>query len=160
MENKTVLVRFAVLPHGKGLEPPRRWSENASGIDLMAAVQNDTVIEPGVTKVVPTGLIVEIPVGFEGQIRPRSGLAAKHSITLPNSPGTIDADYRGEIMVIMHNGGREPFVVKRGDRIAQLAICPVAVPAIEIAALEELTVTRRGARGLGSTGTHSTAKGE
>ena len=129
---------------------PRYATPHAAGMDLCAAVLAPLTLQPGDIALVPTGLSLAIPPGFEGQVRPRSGLALKHGITLPNSPGTIDADYRGEVCVIMQNGGREPFTIHRGDRIAQLVITPVLQAHLEV--VVELPDTERGTGGFGSTG--------
>jgi dUTP pyrophosphatase len=129
---------------------PRRSSEHAAGIDLCAAVASPVEIEPGARALIPTGIAVAIPPGYEGQVRPRSGLALKHGLTVLNSPGTIDADYRGEIGVILVNLGPEPFVVERYMRVAQLVIAAYAsAPLVEVASLPD---TERGAGGFGSTG--------
>jgi dUTP pyrophosphatase len=122
----------------------------AAGMDLCAALDADLVIEPGAWKLVPTGIAVAIPAGHEGQVRPRSGLAAKHGVTCLNAPGTIDEDYRGECKVILVNHGPEAFVVKHGDRIAQLVIAPVT--RVEVEVVTELSETERGEGGFGSTG--------
>ena len=129
---------------------PRYMSEYASGMDVCAACDQDVVIAPGDVKLVPCGFYMAVPVGYEAQMRPRSGLATKHGIILPNSPGTIDADYRGEVCVIMANVGRESFVVSRGMRIAQMVICPVT--RAEVAETAELDSTARGEGGFGHTG--------
>lgn len=143
-------VRIKRLPHAKDLPLPYYATEHASGFDLIAAVEEPVIIKPMERKAIPTGIVIELPEGFEAQIRPRSGLALKHGITLLNSPGTVDADYRGEIKVLLINLGQEEFVVKRGDRIAQMVICPVVrVPLEEV---QELTPTERGPNGFGSTG--------
>ena len=125
-------------------------TEQAAGMDLRAAVPEPITLAPGAFAVVPTGIRLAIPTGFEGQVRPRSGLAAKHGIGVVNSPGTIDADYRGEVRVVLINQGRQPFLVNRGDRIAQLVIAPVARAAIQLA--EDLDDTDRGSGGFGHTG--------
>ena len=125
-------------------------TQQAAGMDLRAAVSEPITLSSGAFAVVPTGIRVAIPPGFEGQVRPRSGLAARHGIGLVNSPGTIDADYRGEVCVVLINQGREPFVVSRGDRIAQLVIAPVARATVQLA--EELDDTDRGSGGFGHTG--------
>jgi dUTP pyrophosphatase len=140
------------LPHGEGLPLPSYQSAHAAGLDMVAGVPEGQPVElkPGARALIPTGFALELPVGFEAQVRPRSGLAIKHGVTLLNSPGTVDADYRGELMVILVNHGREPFIVRRGDRIAQLVIAPVA--SVEIAAVEDLGATERGQGGFGSTG--------
>jgi dUTP pyrophosphatase len=140
------------LPHGADLPLPAYQSEGAAGLDLMAAVAADApvVIGPGRRALIPTGLAIALPGGTEAQVRPRSGLAARHGVTVLNSPGTIDADYRGEIQVILINFGQEPFTVTRGTRIAQLIIAPtVKVTIRETAKLDETT---RGVGGFGSTG--------
>ncbi len=141
-----------VLPHGEGLPLPAYETEQAAGMDLAAAVaESETlVIAPGKRALVPTGLTLELPAGFEAQIRPRSGLAFKKGITLLNAPGTIDADYRGEVGVLLVNLGEDEFVIKRGDRIAQMVIAPVTQARLE--AVLEVNETERGAGGFGSTG--------
>ncbi len=148
----SVTVRVLRLPHGEGLPLPSYQSKHAAGLDLVAAVPREqpTKLPPGARALIPTGFALEIPVGYEAQVRPRSGLALKHGVTLLNSPGTIDADYRGEVMVILINHGTEPFLVQRGDRIAQLVIAPVA--SVEIVAVDALGATGRGEGGFGSTG--------
>lgn len=147
-----VRVEVKRLAHGAGLPLPAYQTEHAAGLDLHAAVPGDApmILAPGARVLVPTGLVIALPEGYEAQIRPRSGLALKHGITLPNSPGTIDADYRGEVMVILANLGGEPFRIVRGDRIAQLIVAPVThAVLVEAPALGE---TERGAGGFGSTG--------
>jgi len=129
---------------------PRYMSEHASGMDVCAACDQDVVIAPGDVKLVPCGFYMAVPVGYEAQMRPRSGLATKHGIILPNSPGTIDADYRGEVCVILANVARESFVVSRGMRIAQMVICPVT--RAEVADAADLDSTARGDGGFGHTG--------
>lgn len=136
----------------EGVEVPAYASSAASGADVKAFIQNDIVIQPGQTALVPTGLRFAIPLGYEIQVRPRSGLALKHQISVLNSPGTIDADYRGDVGVILMNCGNEPFTVTPGMRIAQIVLCPV-VQANFIES-ELLTTTVRGAGGFGHTGTH------
>lgn len=143
------VVRFHRLPHGKGLPLPAYATAGAVGMDLSSAT-NAEVILPGSWAVIAVGFSVEIPPGFEGQIRPRSGLAAKHGITVLNSPGTIDADFRGEVKVVLMNHGAQEFIVNRGDRIAQLVIAPVY--RLQIEETEELSETERGAGAFGSTG--------
>ena len=139
------------LPHSDGLPLPTYMTAGAAGMDLHAAIEGELRIDAGAIVLVPTGLEVAIPDGFEGQVRPRSGLAVKHGISLPNTPATIDADYRGEIRVPLINLGRDPFVVSRGMRIAQLVIAPVArVAWVEVS---ELPVTARAAGGFGHSGT-------
>jgi dUTP pyrophosphatase len=147
----TVRVRVARLPHAAGLETPRPATPGAAGSDLRAAVETEVVIAPGERALVPTGFRVAIPEGFEGQVRPRSGLALRHGLTMPNSPGTIDSDYRGELQVILQNTGGDAFVVKRGDRIAQLVVAPV--PRVVVDEVEDLDDTERGEGGFGHTGT-------
>ena len=138
------------LPHGADLPLPRYETQGAAGMDLMAALVADLVLQPGARAIVPTGLQVAVPPGHEGQVRPRSGLAAKHGVTVLNAPGTIDCDYRGEVGVILVNLGAEPFTVTRGMRIAQLLIAPfVQAAPVEVESLDD---TARGAGGFGSTG--------
>jgi len=140
------------LPHGNDLPLPAYQSEHAAGLDLHAAVPTGAplVIAPGDRAPIPTGIAIALPAGTEGQVRPRSGLAARHGVTVLNAPGTVDSDYRGEILVILINHGREPFVVERGMRIAQLIIAPVLQPTVcDVARLDE---TPRGVAGFGSTG--------
>jgi dUTP pyrophosphatase len=146
------IVAVKVLPHGRGLPLPAYETAHAAGMDLRAAAPEDApiVLRPGDRHVVPTGLAMAIPPGFEGQVRPRSGLALRHGVTCLNSPGTVDADYRGEVMVILINLGPEDFIVRRGERIAQLLISPVSRASWEEVA--ELKHSARGAGGFGSTG--------
>jgi dUTP pyrophosphatase len=146
-------LRLRRLPHGEGLPLPAYQTAHAAGFDLAAAVPADApvTLAPGARGLVPTGFAIALPEGFEAQVRPRSGLAAHHGVTVLNTPGTIDADYRGEIQVILINLGAAPFTVTRGLRIAQLVIAPVArASVIEADALDD---TARGAGGFGSTGT-------
>ena len=145
-------LRVAVrrLPHGVGLPLPCYATEGAAGADVVAAVDDELVLAPGGRVAVPTGLVVAVPAGFELQVRPRSGLALRSGITVGNAPGTIDSDYRGEVMVILVNLGAEPFVVRRGDRIAQFVLAPVTRAAY--AEVAELPGSGRGAGGFGSTG--------
>lgn len=145
-----VRVRVRLLAHAEGLPLPAYESEGAAGMDVRAAVAADVVLAPGEIVRVPTGLTVEIPAGFEIQIRPRSGLATRHGVTLPNSPATIDSDYRGEIVIALIHHGREPVVIERGMRIAQLVL--QRVPRIAWERVDELTPTVRGAGGFGHTG--------
>jgi dUTP pyrophosphatase len=145
-------VRLMRLPHSDGLPLPAYQSSMASGLDLVAAVPSDApvIIAPGERAMIPTGIALALPRGFEGQVRPRSGLAARFGVTVLNSPGTIDADYRGEVQVILVNLGRNSFTVERGARIAQLVIATTMQATIcEVATLDETT---RGVRGFGSTG--------
>ncbi|MEX0342075.1 MAG: dUTP diphosphatase [Erythrobacter sp.] len=144
-------VRLKRLAHGQGLDLPGYATEGAAGMDVLAA--EELTLKPGQRHAVATGLAVAIPRGYEIQVRPRSGLALKHGITVPNTPGTIDSDYRGELKVIMINHGVEDFAIARGDRIAQLVLAPVTLAAwVEV---EELDETMRGAGGFGSTGGHA-----
>ncbi|SHO62324.1 dUTP pyrophosphatase [Pseudoxanthobacter soli DSM 19599] len=147
-----VSVAVLRLPHGSDLPLPAAATAGAAGLDLPAAVPADApvVIAPGAYAMVPTGLAIALPEGFEAQVRPRSGLAAKHGVTVLNAPGTVDADYRGELKVILINHGREPFTVERGQRIAQMVVAAVAVPVLT--EVSELPETVRGAGGFGSTG--------
>lgn len=140
-----------ILPHGEGLELPSYATEMAAGMDLSAAVSDDIVLEPGQRGLVPTGLVIAVPPGFEAQVRPRSGLALRSGIIVPNSPGTIDPDYRGEVKIILLNMGSEPFIIQRGMRVAQMVIVP-AVQA-DVKSVDELPSTARGDGGFGSTGT-------
>jgi dUTP pyrophosphatase len=145
-------LRLRRLPHGEGLPLPAYQTAHAAGLDLAAAVGADApvALAPGARSLIPTGFAIALPVGFEAQVRPRSGLAAHHGITVLNTPGTIDADYRGEIQVILVNLGSEPFTVTRGLRIAQLVIAPVARATVTEA--DALGDTARGTGGFGSTG--------
>lgn len=144
------VLRIQRLPHAEDLELPAYATDQAAGLDLRAAVASDLVIAPGEHAMVPTGLAIALPAGHEGQVRPRSGLAHRHGVTVLNSPGTIDADYRGEVKVMLINHGRLPFTVARGDRIAQLVVAPFSQVAID--AVDALDRTARGAGGHGSTG--------
>ncbi|MBD3391938.1 MAG: dUTP diphosphatase [Chitinivibrionales bacterium] len=144
-------IRVKRLPHGGELSLPRRMTADASGCDIAAAVDSPLVLGPGQRAVVPTGLVFEIPRGYEVQVRPRSGLAAKQGVTVLNTPGTIDADYRGEVKVILINLGTEPHTVNRGDRIAQVVPARVATE-IDFAEHQELSETSRGDGGFGHTG--------
>ncbi len=147
-----VRVRLLRLPGGEGMEPPAYASAGAAGLDLRAAVPQDApvVLAPGDRALVPTGFALALPAGHEAQVRPRSGLALKAGVTCLNSPGTIDADYRGEVGVILVNHGAGPFTIARGDRIAQLVVAPVS--RAEWDHVETLDETARGAGGFGSTG--------
>ncbi|WP_346893011.1 dUTP diphosphatase [uncultured Roseibium sp.] len=147
----TARLELKRLAHGADLPLPAYQSDLAAGLDLQAAVDAPLVLEPGKRALVPTGLAMAIPAGFEGQVRPRSGLAAKNGITVLNTPGTIDADYRGEVKVILINLGDEAFTIERGSRIAQLVIAPVHQA--DIVEVEVLSETDRGEGGFGSTGT-------
>ncbi len=145
-----VAVRIRRLAHAGDLALPGYETLGAAGMDVRAAVDAPLALAPGAIAMVPTGLAVEVPEGYEMQVRPRSGLAARHGITLPNSPATIDSDYRGEIRVIMQNLGTEPFVVERGARIAQLVLQPV--PRVAWVEVDALSETERGVGGFGHTG--------
>ncbi len=139
------------LPHGDGLPAPAYASAEAAGLDLHAACEDEVVLAPGARALIPTGIAVALPPGHEAQLRPRSGLALRHGLTVLNSPGTIDADYRGEIGILLVNQGEAPVTVRRGDRIAQMVVAPIArVAVVEADALPDST---RGADGFGSTGT-------
>ncbi|WP_193184752.1 dUTP diphosphatase [Nisaea sediminum] len=151
MTSATVDVRVQRLPHGADLPLPAYQTADSAGMDLLAAIAEDVVLAPGERKLIPTGLAIALPPGYEGQVRPRSGLSLRNGITQLNTPGTIDADYRGEIGVILINHGAEPFTVTRGMRIAQMVVAPVIQARWnEVTALDE---TERGSGGFGSTGT-------
>ena len=144
-------VRIKRLPHGHGLDLPAYATTGAAGMDVLAA--ENVTLKPGQRHAVATGFAVAIPEGFEIQVRPRSGLALKHGISVPNTPGTIDSDYRGEVKIIMINLGDEAFAIARGDRVAQLVLAPVTQARWDL--VEELDETERGAGGFGSTGGHA-----
>lgn len=146
----SICVQIIKLPGNEDLELPRKMSSQASGYDLFAAVGAPVSLSPGERALIPTGIALAMPEGLEAQIRPRSGLAFKHGITCLNTPGTIDADYRGEIKVLLINLGIEPFAIARGERIAQMVF--QTVPAVELLQVEELSDTERGAGGFGHTG--------
>jgi len=152
MNTERLSIALQWLAHGQGLELPRQQSSGAAGIDLMAALAESEALTlaPGQRALVPCGFAMALPQGYEAQVRPRSGLAAKFGVTVLNSPGTIDADYRGEIKVILINLGQEPFTIRRGDRIAQMVVAPVVRP--EFSVEERLDETDRGDAGFGSTG--------
>lgn len=145
-----ITVKLRPLPHFAGLPLPEYQSEQAAGLDLPAAVAEDVVLAPGKRAALPTGLSLELPPGWEAQVRPRSGLALRQGVTVLNSPGTVDADYRGEIKVILINLGEDDFVIQRGMRIAQLVVAPVTQARLEVSA--ELAASSRGSGGFGSTG--------
>lgn len=147
---KNVRVALRRLPQGEGLPIPDYMSEHAAGADLRAAVREQLTLLPGARALVPTGFSVALPPGYEAQVRPRSGLAVRCGVTCLNAPGTIDSDYRGEIQVVLANFGTEPFVVRRGDRIAQMVVAPVARASFE--PVDDLPPTVRGDGGFGSTG--------
>jgi dUTP pyrophosphatase len=148
----SIALDVQILPHGEGLPLPAYQTAHAAGLDLLAAVPADAplVLAPGSHAMVPTGLSIALPDGFEAQVRPRSGLAARHGVTVLNSPGTVDADYRGEICVLLINHGREPFTIRRGERIAQMVIAPVVQARLN--PVDSLPDTSRGSGGFGSTG--------
>lgn len=145
-----VSIAITTLPHAQGLGLPAYATEHAAGMDLCAAVDADMVVAPGARVLVPTGLAIALPDGYEAQIRPRSGFALKNGISVLNSPGTIDADYRGEVKIILANLGTEPFVITRGMRIAQMVVAAYA--RVKWDAVDELPESERGAGGFGSTG--------
>jgi dUTP pyrophosphatase len=151
--SETIEVELQVLPEGRGLPLPTYMSSHAAGCDLYAAIERDVTIAPGERRLVSTGIALAVPPGYEAQVRPRSGLALKHGITCLNSPGTIDSDYRGPVSIILVNHGSDPFVVRRGDRIAQLIVARVAQA--NFRAVDRLDATLRGNAGFGSTG-HTT----
>jgi dUTP pyrophosphatase len=144
-------VSLSILPHGEGLPLPAYATSGSAGVDLVAAIAGSVVLAPGARALVPTGIALALPEGYEAQVRPRSGLALRHGVTVLNSPGTIDSDYRGEICVILANLGDAAFTVSRGERIAQLVVAPVRQVAWELVAT--LPETVRGGGGFGSTGT-------
>jgi dUTP pyrophosphatase len=150
--SSTVKVEIRQLPHGEGLALPAYQSAEAAGLDLLAAVSEDApvILAPGKYALVPTGLSIALPPGYEAQVRPRSGLAAKHGVTVLNAPGTVDADYRGEIGVPLINHGDVPFTIRRGERIAQMVIASVVQA--ELVRVTTLSATARGTGGFGSTG--------
>ncbi|MET3927265.1 dUTP diphosphatase [Devosia sp. 2618] len=147
-----LLIDLVWLPHGEGLALPAQQTAGAAGMDLTAAIPEgtDLVLPPGHRALVPCGFAMALPIGFEGQVRPRSGLAVKFGITVLNAPGTIDADYRGEVMVPLINLGQDDFIVRRGDRIAQMVIAPVIAAGFVVK--DQLDETERGSNGFGSTG--------
>ncbi len=148
--SQPLTIPVQVLPHGEGLELPKAATADSAGMDLRAALDEPLVLASLERALVPTGLRMAIPRGFEGQVRPRSGLAWKHGLTVANAPGTIDADYRGEVKVIVVNLGREPFTIERGMRVAQLVIAPVT--ATGMVPVADLDATDRSSGGFGSTG--------
>jgi dUTP pyrophosphatase len=143
-------VHIQTLPHGEGIDLPFYATTHAAGADLRAAIDADITIEPGKHALIKTGFAMALPDNYEAQIRPRSGLALKHGITVLNSPGTIDADYRGEVGIILINHGSEPFIVQRDDRIAQMIIAPFVQ--VDFQAVDSLSETERGSGGFGSSG--------
>jgi len=153
--DELIAVAIRRLPHGEGLPLPAYQSTGAAGLDLVAAISTESkvIIEPGSRKLVPSGVALQLPAGFEAQVRPRSGLALEHGVTILNAPGTIDSDYRGEICVLLANLGNRAFELRRGMRIAQLVIAPVS--RVSLTVVDQLAESERGAGGFGSTGTHS-----
>ena len=145
-----ITVKLKRLASGQGLSLPTRMTEESAGFDLPAAVEQSVTIEPGDIRLIPCGFAMAIPQGYEAQIRPRSGLATRNGITLVNTPGTIDSDYRGEVQAPVINLGRQPFAIERGMRIAQMLILPV--PAVRLVEVEQLDETSRGEGGFGHTG--------
>ncbi|MFN3650752.1 MAG: dUTP diphosphatase [Armatimonadota bacterium] len=150
MRGSAVPVEVTRLPGAEDLPLPEYATPGSAGVDLRAAVSGEVVLQPGERQLVPTGLRIALPDGYEAQVRPRSGLAVRHGIGMVNAPGTIDSDYRGEIQVLLINLGQEPFTLRRGERIAQLVVAPVA--RVEWREVEELPDTERGAGGFGHTG--------
>ncbi len=148
-----IAIPLTILPHGEGLPLPAYATPGAAGMDAVAAVTETVMLAPGERFPVPLGFCMAIPDGHEVQVRPRSGLALKHGITVPNSPGTIDSDYRGEVKALLINLGNEPFAIERGMRICQLV--PAAVTRASLAVVDSLDETMRGAGGFGSTGVHT-----
>lgn len=150
--NADIVIDIKQLPHAEGLPLPSYQTADAAGLDLVSAVPDDApvTLEPGQQILVPTGLMIALPAGYEAQVRPRSGLAAKHGVTVLNAPGTIDADYRGEIGVLLINHGTARFTIRRGERIAQMVIAPVVRATLVVAT--HLPPTQRGSGGFGSTG--------
>jgi len=147
-----ITVKIQRLPHAEGLELPAYQTAHAAGLDLLAAVAEDkpVTLTPGQRALIPTGLMIAVPPGFEAQVRPRSGLALKHGVTVLNAPGTVDADYRGEVGVLLINHGDTAFTIRRGERVAQMVIAPVTQA--NLVGVESLSSTARGSGGFGSTG--------
>lgn len=143
-------IRLRRLPHADGLPLPEPASTGSAGMDLRAALDAPVTLQPGERRLIPTGLVLELPHGYEGQVRPRSGLALKHGVTVANAPGTIDSDYRGEVGVILIHFGDQPLTIERGDRVAQLVVAPVT--AVVWREAETLADSHRGEGGFGSTG--------
>ncbi|PHS76847.1 MAG: dUTP diphosphatase [Rhodospirillaceae bacterium] len=153
MTAETVSIAVKQLDHGKDLPLPEHATALSAGVDLLAAIREDLILKPGTHTLVPTGLSIALPAGFEAQVRPRSGLANNHRVTVLNSPGTIDADYRGEICVMLINHSSDDFVITRGLRIAQMVVARVAFVHWQVT--DQLATSERGSGGFGSTGTHS-----
>lgn len=149
-DGETVTVSIALTPQGRELGVPEYATELSAGMDLMAAIPGEIILEPGARRLIPTGIHIGLPPGYEAQVRPRSGLALKEGLAILNSPGTIDADYRGQVQVILANLGHEPVYIQRGQRIAQLVVAPVS--RVEWQLREELDDTERGEGGFGHTG--------
>lgn len=160
--NNLLQVAVVRLPHAEDLSLPAYATPDSAGLDLQAAIAEAIVLQPGERRLVPTGLSIAVPPGFEAQVRPRSGLALKHGVTVLNAPGTVDADYRGEVGVVLINHGDKPFTINRGERIAQMIVA--ACSRVAWAEMAELPQTQRGAGGFGSTGVQApalqTAQGE
>ena len=150
MTDHSIILNIQLLPHHQDLTLPAYQSDEAAGMDLAAAIESDIILQPGRRALIPTGIAIELPAGYEAQVRPRSGLAIKHGVTVLNSPGTIDSDYRGEIKVILINHGEEEFTINRGMRIAQMVIAPVLQAQIAVSA--DLSASERGAGGFGHSG--------
>lgn len=148
----SIKVALKTLPHAVGMKLPTYATEQSAGMDLTAAIEESFDLEPGMRTLIPTGLAIALPIGYEAQVRPRSGLAINHGVTVINSPGTVDADYRGEIKVILGNLGNETFTIERGMRIAQMVIAKHEF--VEWESVEDLEETSRGAGGFGSTGSN------
>jgi len=155
MGDNTIQIGVKRLAHGADLRLPEHATAHSAGVDLLAAISQNLTLEPGQRALVPTGLAIELPNGFEAQVRPRSGLANKHGVTVLNAPGTIDADYRGEVCVLLINHGIDPFTVERGMRIAQMVVAPVSF--VTWRESHTLSSSARGAGGFGSTGTDTPA---
>ncbi len=153
--SKTVTVNIKKLPHLQDLPLPSYASTGSAGMDLLAAIEQDIVLKPLERKAIPTGICIELPEGYEAQVRPRSGLALKNGLSVPNSPGTIDSDYRGEVCVILINLSAQEIVISRGMKIAQMIIAQYSQATWQV--VDELSETERGAGGFGSTGTHTKA---
>jgi len=149
-DRKPLMVALRRLSHGEGLPLPAYGSPGAAGLDLLAALKSELVLMPGARAIIPCGIEIALPEGYEAQVRPRSGMALRHGVTVLNAPGTVDSDYRGEVCVVLVNHGSEPFAVKRGMRIAQLVVAPVS--RVEWRETAELPESGRGAGGFGSTG--------
>ncbi len=150
MTDHSIILKIQLLSHHQDLTLPAYQSDEAAGMDLAAAIESDIILQPGRRALIPTGIAIELPAGYEAQVRPRSGLAIKHGVTVLNSPGTIDSDYRGEIKVILINHGEEEFTINRGMRIAQMVIAPVLQAQIAVSA--DLSASERGAGGFGHSG--------